>query len=59
MNEYPYWLPHNRFVTYQALRGQEETLRKEALAKLEAADKLGELAMNILAEYDKPDCTNH
>lgn len=59
MNEYPYWLPHSRFVMYQTLRGQEETLRKEAMVKLEAADKLGELAMNILAEYDKPDCTNH
>lgn len=59
MDQYPYWLPHNRFVQYQALRGQEETLRKEAMVKLEAADKLGELAMNILAEYDKPDCTNH
>lgn len=57
MAEYPYWLPHNRFVQYQALRGQEEALRKEAMVKLEAADKLGELAMNILAEYDKPDCT--
>lgn len=57
MAEYPYWLPHNRFVTYQALRGQEETLRKEALAKLEAADKLGEQAMSILVEYPEPDCT--
>lgn len=59
MNEYPYWLPDNRFVHYQALRGQEEALRKEALAKLEAADKLGELAMGILEEYPEPDCTKH
>ena len=59
MNEYPSWLPNDRFVRYQALRGQEADLRKRAEAMLEAADKLGELAMSILAEYPEPDCTNH
>lgn len=58
MNEYPYWLPHNRFVQYQALRGQEADLRKRAEAMLESADKLGELAMGILDEYQEPDCTD-
>ena len=55
MNEYPYWLPHNRFVQYQALRGQEADLRKRAEAMLESADKLGELAMGILDEFPLPE----
>lgn len=55
MNEYPYWLPNNRFVQYQALRGQEADLRKRAEAMLESADKLGELATGILLEFDLPE----
>lgn len=55
MNEYPYWLPHNRFVQYQALRGQEVALRKEAEAKLRAADELGQLAASILLEFSQPE----
>jgi hypothetical protein len=55
MNEYPYWLPNDRFVQYQALRGQEADLRKRAEAMLESADKLGELATSILLEFDPPE----
>ncbi len=55
MNEYPYWLPNNRFVQYQALRGQEADLRKRAEVMLESADKLGELAMGILDEFPLPE----
>jgi hypothetical protein len=54
-NEYPYWLPNDRFVQYQALRGQEADLRKRAEAMLESADKLGELAMGILDEFPLPE----
>lgn len=36
------------WVQYQALRGQEEDLRRRAKAMLEAADKLGELATAVL-----------
>lgn len=47
------------WTKYQALRGQEADLRKRAQAMLEAADRLGELAVGILNEYPEPDCTNH
>lgn len=57
MDKYPYWLPDKEFTMYQTLRGQEETLRKRASAVLEAADALGEQAMNILAEYPEPDAS--
>jgi len=36
------------WTKYQALKGMEETLIKEANAKLEAAKKLGELAASIM-----------
>lgn len=36
------------WTKYQALRGQEADLRKRAEAILEAADRLGELASNIV-----------
>lgn len=55
MNDYPYWLPNDRFVRYQALRGQEVALRKEAEAKIKAADELGQLALNILDEFPLPE----
>ena len=51
-------LPPEDWTKYQALRGQEADLRKRAQAMLEAADRLGELAVGILNEYPEPDCTD-
>lgn len=36
------------WVKYQALRGQEAELRKNAEAMIEAANRLGELATSII-----------
>lgn len=41
-------LSGSAWVQYQALRGQEEDLRRRAEAMLDAADKLGELATAVL-----------
>jgi hypothetical protein len=44
----PHELSNNDWVKYQALKGMEETLRKEAEAKLVAAEQLGRLALEVL-----------
>ena len=46
----PHELSNNDWVKYQALKGMEETLRKEAEAKLIAAEQLGRLALEVLRD---------
>ena len=46
----PHELSNNDWVKYQALKGMEETLRKEAAAKLVAAEQLGRLALEVLEQ---------
>ena len=46
----PHELSNNDWVKYQALKGMEETLRKEAAAKLVAAEQLGRLALEVLRD---------